>query len=168
MSRARNRELRWGAIVATVAVSIGAGCLAEPVPGSDDGDDGDDGDDDVPAARCADFALAGDDGHRYDVVETPVRWLDALVTCAARGGHLAIVDGDDERALLAGEGLALWVGAEDIDRDDRWRYVDGTPAFLDWGDNSGPGGQCAALHDDGMDYAEGCGSWRPFVCECAP
>jgi hypothetical protein len=165
MSSARIPEHRWGAIVATVAMATTAACLAEPVPGADE----DGGGDDLPAPRCAGFDVAGtDDEHRYVVIDEPARWLDALVTCAARGGYLAIIDGDDERGLLAGVEPALWVGAEDIDRDDRWRYVDGTPAFLEWGDSSGPGGQCAALHADGMDYAEGCGSWRPFICECAP
>ena len=77
-------------------------------------------------------------GHHYKIYVTKVSWSGAQQRCKDRGGHLAIINDEEENKFLAGmvqssskEGA--FVGATDEVNEGKWLWVDGSPMkFKKW------------------------------------
>lgn len=128
-------------------------------------------------------AMVGADpwnGHHYKVVHEPLSWKQAKKWCEDNGGHLVIIENQQEHDALV-QWLtrpnipdSLWVGATDEQTEGAWLWVDGTPvAFTKWkkGEPDNHGGNKDA-HFALMNVPDG-GSWDDtpawqkagFICE---
>jgi len=81
-------------------------------------------------------------GHRYRLVEKHVTWEEARDACIAVGGHLVIIETEDEARFVAslvpedGRWDRFWLGASDAEVEGDWRWLDGTKvAYADWATN---------------------------------
>ncbi|ODA36811.1 hypothetical protein A6X21_01695 [Planctopirus hydrillae] len=75
------------------------------------------------------FAL---NGHRYAIFEEPLTWHFAKSLCEERGGHLAIINSDEELAFIDQicGGNACWLGASDEAKEGKWQWIDGSELKL--------------------------------------
>lgn len=89
--------------------------------------------------------------HSYQVVRDNVSWTQAAAACARLGGHLAVINSEEEFAevtRLADEaGLTyLWIGAHRVGGVEKWesgldlgegfvRWARGEPTYIDRNDN---------------------------------
>lgn len=101
-------------------------------------------------------------------------WESAWVVCQAAGAQLMRIDGSDrngwvqERAGDLGLGERLWLGLNARERQDDWRWADGSvPVYTNW--RLPPGdGDCVSLNviDEpiGLWVAGPCAASLPFAC----
>ena len=92
------------------------------------------------------------EGDRYKAFHEELSWHEARDRCEAMGGHLAVVNGEDENrfltSLASSAGLdAAWLGATDEQAEGRWVWVGGTEVrYENWDasamqpNNRAPGG----------------------------
>ncbi len=124
------------------------------------------------------FAVAWN-GNKYAAFSEPCRWSDAKKACDDRGGHLVIIETQEEQNalvdMMARAGMQrqrVWIGATDEAQEGAWKWVDGSPlAFKNWSplqpDNAFGGEHHAEM------TAENGGQWndtqqdrlRWFICE---
>jgi len=117
-------------------------------------------------------------GSRYKLFPAALTWEHARLACLSMGGHLAIADSAATNTFLdrlRGKTSDIWLGASDADKEDDWRWVDGSPVrWTNWGkhprsgqqpDNAKGAENYLHMWEDGTwnDYF---GTSRiPFVCE---
>lgn len=81
-----------------------------------------------PVERPA--ALVAHRGHYYAVVLDAKTWHQARAAAAAMGGHLAVLEDEEEahfvRSLTRPDVPGFWLGASDEEEEGVWRWVDGT------------------------------------------
>ena len=124
-------------------------------------------------------------GHLYQRFDTPLAWMDAAEYCERLGGHLVTITSAGENEfvyrMFGIDGVNLWLGATDRDREGEWRWVTGESwTYNNWSkinrpqpDNAGRGQNYAVFwdlapaqwDDNGMPE----GNFRyVFVCEWEP
>ncbi len=120
------------------------------------------------------------EGHWYQCFGEPVTWPQAQAACQEMGGHLIIINSEEENtfaSFFVTGTRALWIGLTDEAQEGTWRWVDGTPAeFTAWAPgepNDWQGredhAEIALYEDDGVIYAR----WNDsdiahvdgFICE---
>lgn len=83
--------------------------------------------------------------HSYKFFPDVLDWRQAKIRCEELGGHLPIVETDEENSFLNslaeksitnhGEWDAIWLGATDEQQEGEWKWVSGQPlAFTKWFD----------------------------------
>ena len=115
----------------------------------------------------------------YLVVTAPAQFKIAEQSCEASQGHLAIVDSDVERMLVAAMVTNGWVGFSDLKNEGTWIDVAGRSSSYmaaHWAMNepsTGDNDNCAFLMGASGLNATNCGKadgaagdMRGFVCEC--
>jgi len=124
------------------------------------------------------FAVAWN-GHKYAAFRVPSRWSDAKKACDDVGGHLVIIETQEEQNALmemmdrSGMGRdRFWIGATDEAQEGTWKWVDGSPlAYTNW-DVGEPSNAMGGQHYAEMAGGNG-GQWRDlpqdqtrwFICE---
>ena len=75
----------------------------------------------------------------YGLLNRSMTWHNAKETCERFHGHLVSIETPEENAwiketITAGTGLIFWIGANDIDRENEWKWVNtNTPVqWFDW------------------------------------
>ncbi|XP_062372822.1 C-type lectin domain family 6 member A-like [Sardina pilchardus] len=57
-------------------------------------------------------------------------WTDSRDACVTMGGHLVIIESEDERIFLQGhvnvDDISYWIGLTDSVEEDNWSWVDNT------------------------------------------
>jgi len=117
-------------------------------------------------------------GHKYMAVRNPCRWAEAKKACEDMGGHLLIIDTQEEQnalvAMLVRAGMGrdnFWIGATDEIEEGAWTWVDGSPvAYSNW--NPREPNNYGGEHYAEMAVGDG-GRWndlslsltRWFICE---
>jgi hypothetical protein len=79
-----------------------------------------------PATASAD-GYAEFDGHRYELIETPMGWHEAAAHCEALEGHLVTLNSSAENEFVwarFGDNYH-WLGAADDECEGEWRWVTG-------------------------------------------
>lgn len=109
--------------------------------------------------------------YTYSVTPTAMTWQGAQSYCKGQGGSLAVhgVKGRlSERQEIASSlsSTDLWIGANDIDTEGSWKWIDGTavlPEAMHWSpgepNDHGTGEDCALIHI--------AGSWRANDAPCS-
>ncbi|KAH7703879.1 CRE-CLEC-51 protein, partial [Aphelenchoides avenae] len=88
-----------------------------------------------------------------------VRWNDGLAACEADNGTLASIHSEEENnwiaafaALQVDDWNRIWIGFNDIRKNGKWEFSDGSQAdYVNWGPDrplTGAGQNCAFLHTD--------------------
>ena len=120
------------------------------------------------------------DGHAYAICSSPTTWVGARETCASMGYDLAVITDADENAFVAerlvaltGDGLGSWIGANDLETEGQWVWLDGTETFWE-GESNGlaTGFAVWGVGEPNEDFAgEDCGSlvagfqaWNDLGC----
>jgi hypothetical protein len=163
----------------------GAGCMdcddSDPARGphavevcNGQDDDCDGHVDDAPGCPCKATEVIGDTA--YELCDLRMSYWDAKAFCTARGQSLARVDTKSEAKKLARAAHELresdfWIGLDDLEREGRYRYADGSRAARGlWAkgepDHYSCGQNCAALKDDGGGKLRDlhCATPNPFIC----
>lgn len=74
-------------------------------------------------------------GHTYKVFDEGMTWDEAKVYCEDIGGHLVIIESQEEQSMLEGimDGKNFyWLGAS-IDNEDDWLWINGEPmGYSNW------------------------------------
>ncbi|XP_062979336.1 C-type lectin domain family 17, member A-like isoform X2 [Elgaria multicarinata webbii] len=100
-------------------------------------------------------------------------WRAANKSCENEGGHLVIINHWAEQKFLLNQ-LAneqvFWIGLSDIDKEQKWIWVDGTPLSISfWGagepNDAGHGEDCATLLFNGKWNDAVCSSVDYWICE---
>ncbi|XP_023951363.1 C-type mannose receptor 2-like [Bicyclus anynana] len=132
-------------------------------------------------------------GSCYKFHRVPRNWTRAFMTCAAEGGHLVIINSQQEanvvRELFAknprntiiatnldGMKDVIHIGFHDWDERDAWHTIDGKPlieaGYSLWAegqpDNAAPGEYCGGMFRNGRLDDIFCHERGPFVCEKSP
>ena len=112
--------------------------------------------------------------HQYAICRSERAWSDAREECWRIGYDLVVLASPGEYDWVAESALRLdvwgfWIGLTDIDREDDFRWVDGTPlAFAPWAlgepNDHDAGEDCAQSFPGGFNDLP-CGIAIPFVCE---
>ena len=75
----------------------------------------------------------------YGLLNRSMTWHNAKETCERFHGHLVSIETPEENAwieetITAGTGLIFWIGANDIDHENEWKWVtNNTPVqWFDW------------------------------------
>jgi hypothetical protein len=75
-------------------------------------------------------------GHRYSVMPYPLPWHWAKKYAEDNGGHLVIVNDENENNWLVtafGSDTEYWIGATDEAQEKEWLWVDGTKCtYFNW------------------------------------
>lgn len=112
------------------------------------------------------FAL---NGHRYAIFEEPLTWHFAKSLCEERGGHIAIINSDEERAFIDTicDGNECWLGASDEAEEGKWQWIDGSEHKLkgQFIDNNQGAEHWLARDSKRKVYNDLAGARRPCVCE---
>ena len=120
----------------------------------------------------------------YQLISTPMNWMDAEESCVLKGGHLASVhsqqDQDILHTLIGTAALdTAWIGYNDREAEagctdgrhvgigvgnvlaDSFVWVDGSPSgFENWASGSPQDWQDGAAHCDGTGNEDCTGAWR--------
>lgn len=127
------------------------------------------------AGRPADAVKFG--GHFYKVFEGGGSWHEKKKRCEQMGGYLACIETEAEQQFIAklADGRYLSLGATDEDKEDQWRWINGSPwkytCWMTGQPNNYGGSEHYLATYDGGDWvdvaAEGDGFWMPtgFICE---
>ena len=88
-----------------------------------------------PTPSPSPSAPAAPAGSEYEIVTGDYSWTEAEQLCRQMGGHLAVIDGEDELEYIASlaeaEGLDfLWIGF--YRRDGNFYWVDNSPGYFAW------------------------------------
>ena len=88
-----------------------------------------------PTPSPSPSAPAAPAGSEYEIVTGDYSWTEAEQLCREMGGHLAVIDGEDELEYIASlaeaEGLDfLWIGF--YRRDGNFYWVDNSPGYYAW------------------------------------
>ena len=101
-----------------------------------------------PGNRLATKAPPNDaavlNGHSYKFFPDVLTWHQAKDRCEEMGGHLAVIETDEENNFLAAFAEksipkrhdldGVWVGATDEHKEGEWKWTNGNPlAFTKWG-----------------------------------
>ncbi|XP_047997955.1 C-type lectin domain family 4 member G-like isoform X4 [Leguminivora glycinivorella] len=116
----------------------------------------------------------------YKYHETGETWRQALATCHADGGHLAIINTQTESTVLKEMfnekgGLHAFVGFSHY-YDDEWATIHGETlsgaGFSKWGkdepNNTGKNEFCGSINQEGLLNDASCNVPAPFICEFIP
>jgi hypothetical protein len=142
----------------------GTGGGGEPVAGGEAGSDGAAGAPTVPPeveCRTEESYLI--------CAHAGLTWSQAQSYCESQGGDLVKIDDTDENTALTAaftETGSAWIGANDIDAEGQFVWLDGSTVPLDaepWAesqpnDNAEDGEDCAVLHS-------GAGEWNDVSCD---
>jgi hypothetical protein len=108
--------------------------------------------------------------HQYQLVLTKLSWHAAKKACEQAGGHLAIVNGEDENRYIATllAGREAWIGCTDEAEEGTWLWVDGSKvSYAGW--DPGPPEPNAAWDNEDYGRTKGEeGLWndsQPDGCE---
>ncbi|WP_435020889.1 family 16 glycoside hydrolase [Tundrisphaera sp. TA3] len=77
-------------------------------------------------------------GHHYKAFPQQISWHAAQDRCRSMGGHLAIIESEEENRFVADLARnrqldAAWLGATDEKAEGRWTWVDGSPmTYANW------------------------------------
>ncbi|XP_031440630.1 C-type lectin domain family 4 member E-like [Clupea harengus] len=88
------------------------------------------------------------DGSCYHFSTDVMNWTESRDACVTMGGHLVIINSQQEWEFLKTKGEGHWIGLTDVHEEDSWRWVDNTPLTYPkfWGtnqpDNYGDGEDC--------------------------
>ena len=97
-----------------------------------------------------------------------LNWTSAVNECKARGGHLAILETEEEmRFVLPRLGQNTWLGGHDTDTEGQWAWIgeDTEIEFLLWEPGQPNGtGDCMEAYN-GLLNDERCTVSNNFVCE---
>jgi hypothetical protein len=118
---------------------------------------------------CPSSYVALDTGcYRIVTDAAELEWLAAEQACEGDGGHLAVVDDDDERTVLVNATVGIddfWIGASDRVTPDSYISVTGAPFFLEWRPNEpNMTGDCLEIELGAMGDSE-CDFTNDYVCE---
>ena len=92
-------------------------------------------------------------------------WIAAYDTCAALGGHLAIIDSEAENDFVARD-AERWIGVTDRADEGEFITIAGDPiTYANWADGEPDGSDCVVLRSNGEWNALSCDSDRGFHCE---
>ncbi len=105
-------------------------------------------------------------GHEYALINSSMSWEDARDYCASSGGHLVIIENEEEQAFLTnlmqtyGSKNLYWIGLSGEDEQCSW--VDGTPlSFENWGAGEPNNTSETAVHMYCKEQgAFSCGQWN--------
>lgn len=112
-------------------------------------------------------------GHEYALIEDKVTWHVAKRMCEEMGGHLAILDNAEEAQFLRNLSGRhdTWAGATDEDKEDEWKWIDGTKVpshvLATWRtkDDTGEQHHLVWFNPDNQWVAGRCGGRQSFLCE---
>ena len=127
-----------------------------------------------PPACLMDPTYVERDGsdHRYRFEGSGLHYDQAQASCAATGGHLVVIDDEDENVFVASLGGAPWIGLNDLAVENSFSWVTGVvPSYSNWSNgepnDSGDHEDCALTTGGNWNDGE-CSNLREFVCECDP
>jgi uncharacterized repeat protein (TIGR01451 family) len=123
-------------------------------------------------------------GHRYELVHTPMTWADAITYCAGQSGNLLTVNSQEEQESVNSHNGNGWLYGTDEGSEGAWRWLTGEPfTYLNWGpgspDNGGPWGVSTG-NPENLLFSRSNGEWDdqrdwigpsrvpleyPFTCE---
>jgi hypothetical protein len=68
-------------------------------------------------------------GHDYALIEEAKTWHEAKADCERRGGHLLLLDTEEEEAFILSKwkNVEFWIGATDLYTPDEFFRIDGEP-----------------------------------------
>lgn len=176
-----------GGTGAGAAPAAGASGSAPPVPaGGSAGSAGAAGASGMPS--CSEPAIDGPGGRCYLLVSASASWATARSQCRARGTGwdlMSIRSAEDSTFLANLLTTEVWVGADDTDGNEVWRWVDdGTEfwegggagsvvgdAYLNWNPNEPNGGgghDCMRVLPTAFWADLDCGDGRASVCAGPP
>jgi hypothetical protein len=128
-----------------------------------------------PAPACMSSAAYSQvfQGRRYRSEGNTATYADAMASCAAEGGHLAVVtdtaENDYVRSMISD---TSWIGFSDSVSEGNFTWITGsTSSYNKW---SGPqpddngGEDCVEVNTNGDWNDQKCAATRGFVCECDP
>ena len=128
----------------------------------------------MSAAGTCDCPRAHFEGTTYGLCDEAKQWTDARELCGLEGGHLVIIDDDDENGFLHDEVRDAdlgepWIGLYESDVD-TFTWIDGSAiSYEAWapGDPDGGGGKCARMNYQGTDAwgDRECNQQQTFICE---
>ncbi|KAG8239328.1 hypothetical protein J437_LFUL019022, partial [Ladona fulva] len=111
----------------------------------------------------------------YKFHKKNANFVNATNICRNEGAHLAIINSDEEAAVLAkmAKGYSLvWIGVHDPKRNRDFRTIFGTPlsevGFSKWKAGQPDGASrefCVYFHEDGHLYDYSCEDTNEFFCE---
>jgi len=92
-------------------------------------------------------------GHEYHLLPNWLMWTEAEAEAVAMGGHLVTINNRAEQdwvwATFGGDGRALWIGLNDVEKEGRFVWTSGEPvSYTNWQ----PGEPNDA--NEGEDYGE--------------
>lgn len=92
------------------------------------------------------------DGHIYEIYDNQLRWVEAAMFCAVMGGHLVIINDQQEnnivRNMISDRQGYCWLGLRSVDSAYDWQWMDDTPLrYTNWFDDD------YGARDTGEDYA---------------
>jgi hypothetical protein len=110
---------------------------------------------------------------RYHFCRSGRSWTDARDFCGTLDATLVTIDSTEENELLRAasqivRGGEWWLGLNDRETEDTFRWVGRDSAFRNWGSgepNDVGNEDCAELRSDGRWNDERCSDANPFVCE---
>lgn len=112
-------------------------------------------------------------GRRYRSENNGATYVEAIASCAAEGGHLAVVtdaaENDYVRAMISD---TAWIGFSDSASEGSFTWITGSASsYNKWTgpqpDDSG-GEDCVEVNTNGDWNDQKCTATRDFVCECDP
>ncbi|XP_041740533.1 CD209 antigen-like protein E [Coregonus clupeaformis] len=115
-------------------------------------------------------------------------WTQSRDHCVSMGGHLVIVNSQEEQKFLysSTENKTHWIGLNDLETEGRWLWVDNKPLNQtgvqfwwlrskekdepdNWTEQNPSGEDCAALGNDNIGthvwFDDSCEKMKRFVCE---
>jgi len=129
---------------------------------------------------CPDGSIEGFDGQTCYLYERfPAQFVTAERLCRDSHGHLASVGDLFVNDFIAQGGVEafevmqvdnFWIGADDLEKRDRWEWIDGTKfGFTNWASKEPTNDSrsfCSALSlPEGLWYAKSCYESKPYVCK---
>ncbi|XP_063080003.1 C-type lectin domain family 4 member E-like [Engraulis encrasicolus] len=112
---------------------------------------------------------------RYYISSDKRNWADSQQHCVDLGGHLVIIDSQEEQEFIHAQGKRAWIGLSDLETEGVWKWVDGNnlgkPRFWMQGEpNDQSGGEdCVEIIDSQKPLTSWndnvCGFTRDYICE---
>jgi hypothetical protein len=141
----------------------------------------------APPLRAPGYELHRGVGY-YKIHSDPKTWHEARLFCAQEGGHLAIINSEEESKVLQSmfapvaaklKGVWVFIGFHDLYNEGQYLTVFDEPlsssGFYRWAssnqpDNAGgndtmPGEDCGSMHTNGGLNDLHCSARVPFICE---
>lgn len=109
-------------------------------------------------------------GHEYALIEEKATWHVAKRKCEEMGGHLAVLETEDELARLSTlcqtAKTTAWFGATDEEQEGEWLWITGSKVQFDFRkDNNGGTEHYLGCYGEGNSWEDLGDARFSFICE---